>query len=152
MTIDYQNYEQEAQKIRNSNKTLLTDFESWLIESKLSSKTVKKHCSNIDFYINEYLLYTDAIPPEEGMNGGYVSMFLGYWFIRKALWASNTSIKDYATSLKKFGKFLLEKNKITDEDYTSIVTTIRDEMSDWQATLKRYDDPSIVDSEDIWGF
>jgi site-specific recombinase XerD len=86
------------------------------------------------------------------MDGGYVSMFLGYWFIRKALWASNTSIKNYATSLKKFGKFLLEKNKITDEDYTSIVTTIRDEMSDWQATLKRYDDPSIVDSEDIWGF
>jgi len=152
MTIDYQNYEQEAQKIRTSNKILLTEFESWLIESKLSSKTVKKHCSNIDFYINEYLLYTDAIPPEEGMNGGYVSMFLGYWFIRKALWASNTSIKNYATSLKKFGKFLLEKNKITDEDYTSIVTTIRDEMSDWQATLKRYDDPSIVDSEDIWGF
>jgi hypothetical protein len=152
MPTDYEEYNRETKKIRSANKKLLVEFESWLKDSGLSSKTIKSHCSNIDFYINEYLLYTDAIPPEEGMDGGYVSMFLGYWFIRKALWASSTSLKANAASLKKFGRFLFEQNKITKEELDSITSTIREEMPEWQATLKRYDDPSITDSEEIWGF
>lgn len=151
MTKDYEVYKRESHIIRAANKELLVKFENWLRDSGLSTKTIEKHCSNIDFYINEYLLYSDAIPPEEGMDGGYVSMFLGYWFIRKALWASATSIKSYAASLKKFGKFLFENNKISEEELNEISSTIREEMPEWQATLNRYDDPSITSSEEIWG-
>ena len=32
-------------------------------------------------------------------------MFLGFWFIRKAMWASQSSIKGNATSLKKLYTF-----------------------------------------------
>jgi len=152
MPVDYEAYEQECQIIRATNNLLLEDFEKWLKDSGLGQKTVRKHCENIDFYINHYLLYSDAVTPEEGMDSGYVSMFLGYWFIRKALWASATSVKNNAVSLKKFGKFLSEQNKITEEDLDSISQTIHEEMPEWLATLARYDDPSIEDSEDIWGF
>jgi len=151
MSEDYETYKKETQKIRASNKILLVEFESWLKDSGLSTKTIKRHSSNIDFYINEYLLYTDAVSPEEGTNSGYVSMFLGYWFIRKALWASATSLKTNAASLKKFSKFLFENNKISKEELDEISSTIREEMPEWQAVLRRYDDPSITDSEEIWG-
>lgn len=152
MNIDYQEYEQACEKIRASNQLLLDDFATYLEQSGFSERTVYKHQSNIDFYINEYLLYDEAVPPEEGLNGDYVSMFLGYWFIEKALWASKTSIKSNATSLKKFGKFLFERGQIDIEDFESITEIIRKEMPEWLDTLARYDDPSVESYEDIWGY
>lgn len=55
---------------------------------------------NVDFYINTYLLYEDAIPANEG--AGHISMFFGDGFPRKAMWAGRSSIKANAASLKKF--------------------------------------------------
>jgi hypothetical protein len=100
MLNDYEQYEIECKRIRESNEKLLEDFENWLRKSNLADKTIGKHVKNIDFYINEYLLYEDAIEPQDGVFS--VSMFLGYWFIKKAMWASEASIKSNAASLKKF--------------------------------------------------
>jgi hypothetical protein len=36
-------------------------------------------------------------------------MFLGYWFIKKAMWAKQSAIKSNAASLKKFYTFMHEK-------------------------------------------
>jgi len=52
----------------------------------LSKKTIDKHVSNVDFYINDFLLYEDAIEAADGVSS--MGMFLGYWFIRKAMWSS----------------------------------------------------------------
>ena len=57
---DYEKYEEDCDKIRRSNTDLLNEFESWLKTSGLTSKTINSHRSNIDFYINEFLLYEDA--------------------------------------------------------------------------------------------
>jgi hypothetical protein len=51
----------DCKKIRKANESLLADFETLLKSSGLSDKTISNHLSNIDFYINEYLLYEDAI-------------------------------------------------------------------------------------------
>ena len=147
---DYENYEADCQKIRTANQKLLTDFESWLESSGLSEKTIRNHLSNIDFYINEYLLYEDAIEAKDGVDS--VSDFLGYWFIKKAMWSSKSSIKSTATSLTKFYSFLLEKGLIDKDDLNSLKETIKEGMTDWLETLERYDDPSIEDIEDVWGF
>jgi intergrase/recombinase len=113
----------------------------------LSEKTLKNHLSNIDFYINEYLLYEDAVEAKDGVDS--VSDFLGYWFIKKAMWASESSIKSNATSLKKFYTFLLEKGLIDKEDLQQLKETIKEEMDDWLETLKRYDNPDI-EMDDVW--
>ena len=97
---DYEKYEEDSKKIRKVNERLLNEFETWLKSFGLSEKTINNHVSNIDFYINEYLLYEDATEARNGADA--VGMFLGYWFIRKAMWASKSSIKGNATSLKKF--------------------------------------------------
>ena len=71
-----------------------------------------------------------------------VSMFLGYWFIKKAMWASQASLKSNAASLKKFYAFLLEKGLIEQEDLIELEETIKDEMPEWIEELNRSDDPS----------
>jgi intergrase/recombinase len=147
---DYEKYEADCKKIRRANQKLLTDFESWLKSSGLSEKTLKNHLSNIDFYINEYLLYEEAVEAKDGVDS--VSDFLGYWFIKKATWASQSSIKANATSLKKFYSFLLEQGLINKDDLNELKETIKDEMSEWLETVERYDDPSIEDMSDVWGF
>ena len=85
---DYEKYEADCRKIRKSNEKLLLEFEKWLKLLGLSEKTITNHRSNIDFYINEYLLYEDATEAKDGIHS--VSMFLGYWFIKKAMWTSVT--------------------------------------------------------------
>ncbi|MCA2625357.1 MAG: phage integrase SAM-like domain-containing protein [Microcystis sp. M20BS1] len=131
---DSQKYEADCQKIRKVNHELLKDFESWLESSGLSEKTINNHISNIDFYINEYLLYEDAVEAKDGVD--MVGDFLGYWFIKKALWASQSSLKSNAGSLKKFYTFLLEKGLIDKDDLRELKETIKEEMSEWLETLE----------------
>jgi len=78
---DFEKYEKDCQKIRKANDGLLNEFEVWLKSSGISKKTTNQHLSNIDFYINEFLLYEDATESKDGAIE--VGMFLGYWSYEK---------------------------------------------------------------------
>ena len=142
---DYEKYEADCKAIRKANKRLLNEFEAWLKASALSAKTIKDHLSNIDFYLNEFLLYEDATEAKNGLDA--VGMFLGYWFIKKAMWASQSSIKANATSIMKFYTFMHESDLVDEKDLFYLKQIIKEGMSEWLATLERYDDPSV---EDVW--
>ncbi len=124
---DYERYENECKKIRKTNEQLLNEFEVFLKSTGLSENTISNHLSNIGFYLNEYLLYEDAIEATEGV--GAVGMFLGYWFIKKAMWASRSSIKGNATSIKRFYTFLYEKGLIEKNDLDDLKEEIKESMS-----------------------
>ena len=147
MSFDYEEYEKACEKIRKSNEKLLARFENWLVKKNLRQKSIDKHIENIEFYINDYLLYEDVYEPEEGVSS--VNMFLGYWFIRKAMWASETSIKSNASSLKKFYSFMVEIGRVDKEELDEMKLTIKENMADWISTLMRYDDPSITDMGEV---
>ncbi len=144
----YEQYEQKCKKIRKDNESILNDFQKWLSDRKLSKKTMRKHISNVEFYINDFLLYEDAIEASDGTSE--VGTFLGYWFIKKAMWANKTAIKENAASLKKFYQFMLEKRKISKESFEDMKETIKEEMPEWLATMERYDNPDIEDMEEVW--
>lgn len=133
---NYEAIEKKSELIRTDNAALLKEFKVWLLNTDISKKTLNQHISNTDFYINDFLLYSEAIPA----NKGHVNIdhFLGFWFIRKAMWASNASIKQNATSLKKFYTFMLAKELIEDGDLAYLKSTIKDEMSEWLESLDRY--------------
>jgi len=147
--MNYKEYEKECKRIREENKELISGFENWLSSKGLSQKTIDKHTLNVDFYVNEFLLYEDAIEAKDGV--GEIGMFLGYWLIKKALWANKTSIRENASSLKKFYQYLYEIGKVSEEDFLTLKETIKEDMPDWLATMDRYDDPEIEDMEDVWG-
>ena len=76
-------------------------------------------------------------------------MFLGYWFIRKAMWARAAIIQSNARSLKKFYEFMLNRGEVFPEAVTAMKQRIKEDLPEWMATLKRYNDPA-VDVENVW--
>lgn len=146
---EYEKWEKDCKKIKKHNNKLLEDFEEWLQKTGIKSKTINKHYSNVELYINNFLLYEDATQAKDGI--GDIGMFLGYWFIKKAMWASVSAIKENASSLKKFYQFMLEKEEISNEDYEDLKETIKSNMPEWLATIERYDNPDIEDMGEVWG-
>ena len=146
---EYDDFEAEIEKIQKENRVLLEKFASWLKQAGLSKTTINRHVSNIDFYINEFLVYEEPQWPEEGVL--HIGYFLGYWFIKKAMWSSVAAIKANAASLKKFYAFMLEEDLIEKKEFEDMKKTIREEMPEWLETMARYDDPSIEDMGEVWG-
>lgn len=142
----YKKYEKNCKKIREANEGLLTDFETWLISFGLAPKTIVQHISNIDFFINDYLLYEDAIEAFEGVHK--VSMYLGYWFISKAMWASASSIRSNAASIKKFYAFMLAKGLVDPQALDILAQTIKEDMPTWLAQMKRHDQDALEMDDD----
>ncbi len=147
MMDEYDQYEAECEKVRKENRNVLDGFRKYLELKKLSEKTVNKHVYNIDFYINDFLLYEEPLKPREGVN--MLNSFLGYWFIRKALWASVTSIKENITSLKHFYSCLHQNGDVTSEELYEMKQDIKENKDEWLETLRAFDDPN-TDLEDLW--
>ncbi len=137
-------FDAECDAIRQQNDVLLEQFALWLSQSGLSEKTVLKHVDNMAFYINDFLLREEPQEPEEGSR--LIGWFLGDWFIRKAMWASQTSIKGYAATFKKFYGFLVEQGRLQPQDFDELKREIKDEMPQWLENLRRYDN---VDWDDF---
>lgn len=137
--MDYDEYLDKCESIRETNNQLLDLFAEDLTASGLTNKTINRHISNVDFYINEFLLYEDALTMESGTE--MLDSFLGDFFIRKCMWSTPGNIKTTAASIKKFYKCMLDHNKIPKEDYASLSSEIKDSMEIWQETCEMYNDP-----------
>jgi site-specific recombinase XerD len=146
--MDYEKYEKECDRIRQDNIQLLEKFDAWLEEKGLADDTIQKHVSNIEFYINYFLLYEEAIEAKDGALK--IGIFLGYWFIRKAMWSSVQHIKNNAASLKKFYKFMLEKGQIEQEDLDDLHEIIKEEMPDWIDAMREFDNLGEQAMENFW--
>ena len=133
---DYEKYEAACKQIKKTNEGLLTEFKASLQAAGLSQKTINNPADNVSFYINEFLLYESAVAARDGIHS--VSMYLGYWFIRKAMWASQASIKSNAASIKKFYTFLAEKGLVDKDDLDELAQTVKTEMPEWLKAVRRY--------------
>ena len=142
----YRQYEEDCKKIRQVNQDLLTGFEAWLLGLGLARKTSAGHRLNTDFFINEFLLNEEAIAATEGVS--HIDLYLGGWFIEKAMWASPASIKSSAASIKKFYAFLLAQGLVTKPDVDLLAQTIKDQMPAWLAAMKRQQDRFDADEDD----
>ena len=129
--------EKEQNAVRKANETHLKNFEEWLKNQGLTNKTVRNHLVNVEFYINDFLCYYDALDVKHGCYK--ISNFLGDWFIRKAMWSSGAQIKTNAASIKKFYAFMLEIGVVEQKDYDELTETIKEEMPDWLDEMEQYD-------------
>ena len=148
--MDYEEYEKECDKMRKLNEAYLSLFEADLRASGLKDKTIDRHLSNVDFYINEFLLREDIETMQDGAY--HLDSFLGYFFIRKCMWSTPNSIKTTAASLKKFYKSMLAHGKIQQEDYDSLCEDIKENMDQWCADCAQYNDPYADIPFDFFGF
>lgn len=98
--MDYEEYEKRCEEIRKQNDELLNIFVDDL--KGLSPKTINNLLRNVNFYINDYLLNDDILTFDQGIE--VIDNYFGYFFIRKCMWSTPSTIKSTAVSLKKFYK------------------------------------------------
>lgn len=135
---EYELWERTGAEIRQENSQLLEQFTDYLSAKKLSKKTIDKHRLNIDFFINEYLLYDTLIRPTDGINA--IDGFLGSWFIRKAMWASVATIKTYLTSFKHFYTFMAQIGLVERVQLLDMKEEIKECKEEWLEAIRSYDE------------
>ncbi len=128
----------QAVLIIEKNKTLLDEFKQWLTAQGLTQSTIRHHLSNIDFYINEYLLCNTITEAKDG--AASVGIFLDSDMLRKKQSASPSQLRRYAGSLKKFYRFLHEKSLVDADSLADLKQTLKQ-------TRPRHNATSI---ENIW--
>ena len=136
MEESYEEHELACERIREDNAGRLKVFKESLEKAGLSAKTVARHVNNMDFYLNVYLLRYGAIPTSEGIDR--VGSFLGDWFIRKCMWSTPASIRQYVASFKKFDKCMLSAGEIDASDYARLEDIIKEEKDDWIEECEAY--------------
>ena len=124
------------------NDALLSEFEKFLIsEQKLKKKSAQKHASHIEFFANEYLAGYEGVTLWQGYDD--VGGFLGYWFIRKAMWASVVVIKENVVSFQLFYDFLALIGRINNQERKELDERINEDYPTWLERMARYDDPEF---------
>lgn len=114
----------------------VAEGESDLVSAGLSKSTIRKHLSNVDFYINTYLLREEALDMDQGCIK--IGMFLGYYFIHKYMQSMPENIKTTAASIKKYYKCMLEHKCIDKADYEFLCSEIKEYMEEWQEDCARF--------------
>lgn len=135
--------EKKIEKNKKRNKKFMKEFEEYLKEKNLKDKTIKKHLSNVDLFINDYLNYYDIETPEEGINSVY--SFLSGWFIEKCMWATVYTTKETAASIKKFYAYMSEKGYVKKEDYKELCEELKDSMDEILEYLDAFDNGTYYD-------
>lgn len=140
---DYKIWEKKVEENQKRNEKFINEFENWLKEKNLAKKTIKKHINNASLYINDFLNYYDIHKMEEGYY--LVYDFLDGWFIEKCLWASKNSLKETATSIKKYYECMCEKGYIKTEEYKQLCKEIKDNMDNFLNQMDAFDDGTYYD-------
>ena len=146
--LNFEEYERQCELRRQENEKYLKAFQSTLETSGLSRKTIDGHLSNVDFYLNTFLLREEPCKMEEGMSGWWVEEYFGDFFIRKCMWSTPGNMKTTAASVKKFYKCMADLEYVDREEYQDMCAYIKENMKQWQEDCARYNDP---DEDDPFG-
>ena len=85
----FEEYDRACEEVRKENAEYLKLFEADLTEKGLSPKTIRNHISNVDLFINEFLLREDAQSIETGIDN--LDPFF-YFYIHKCMWSTPASV------------------------------------------------------------
>ncbi len=127
-----------SDEMPEENRRYLRYFEEDLQRSNLSTRTIDRHMMNADLYLNDFLCYHEEEKMEDGP--GSINFFMMTFFIEKCMWASASSIRQTAASIKKFYKSMLVRNLISQSDYDELTDTIKSHMNEWLEELRRFDE------------
>src|SRR5919199_5719832 len=123
-----QAYDQQVAAIRATNQPLLAAFLAWLKQAGLSAPTIITHVENMEFFAT-YLVYYEPLKRLDQAESGDVWMFLADWFPRKALWASERSVKAYLATFKKFFTWMRETGQVPAATTARVLETLKTERA-----------------------
>lgn len=112
-------------------------FREDLEKKGFTTKTVRNHCMNVDFYIDYLDRYHEA-EIEDGIQYEYLADFFGYFFIRKCMWSTPATLKSTAASIKKFYKCLYEQHMIDEKNFKDFLSIMKDFVPEWAEECDMY--------------
>ena len=127
---------------KKHNKILLEEFQNNMKESGLTQKTIRNHLGNVGLFINDYLFWEEIAPENSDEE---IDIFFDDWAIRKNVIFSESSMRQFASSVKKFYKFLYESGWIDKEKHDGIKHTFKDGLPDWLISVRQYEDDLYKD-------
>ncbi len=80
---------------------------------------------------------------EDGVHELY--SYLSGWFIEKCLYASKTTIKENAASIKKFYQCMSENGYVSKKDYQSLCDDIKQNLDECLDMVEEYDNGTYYD-------
>lgn len=131
-------FDEWVKKEEKRNKKFIDVFAKDLQESGLSDKTIRGHLSNVSLFLNDYLLYYQEDTKMEDAIG-CVNDFIGYFFIHKCMWATPSSVKSTAASIKKFYKCMASHGFVDEEDYNCLCEKLKLNMNSYLEELYEFD-------------
>ena len=137
--MDYLDFSEQNE---DTNHEYLLLFQEDLENAGLKDKTIYNHLSNVNLFINDFLIYNMDATMEEGVT--MLGDFLGDFFIRKCMWSTPATVKTTAVSLKKFYKSMAEHGKIEKKDYDYVCRDIKESMEYWQECCAEYNNPDFL--------
>lgn len=139
---DYDEEPDEAISARKENKKYMDMFLKDLKASGVSDKTIQNHMDNVDFYLTDYLPFTDeeCTDMKAGAEAFNLRDFFGYFYIHKCMWSTPNNLKTTGASIKKFYKCMADHGEISKDKYKELCTLFKEEMSDWQEECRRFND------------
>ncbi len=123
-------YDEEVEKIRAYNQPILDGFQDWLENAGLAPETVNSHVENIDFFA-EYLVYYEPLRKLDDADATAVYSFLADWFPRKAMWASESSMRSNMASFRKFFQFLRVSGRIHEDIEGQVRETLKESKDEF---------------------
>ena len=110
--------------------------------SGISAKTIQNHMDNVDFYLTDYMPFTDEeyTDMKAGAESFNLRDFFGYFYIHKCMWSTPNNLKTTGASIKKFYKCMADHGEISKEKYKELCTLFKEEMADWQEKCRRFND------------
>ncbi len=131
-------FEMNTKEILEKNDEYITIFAKYLEDNGLKNNTINKHCVNVSFYINEYLIYYQNKTMEEGTDFENLDGFFGDFFIRKCMWSTPKSIKENLAGLNKFYKCMFEKKYISSANYKNYKNIVKNYKEAWAMYCHEY--------------
>ena len=139
---DYDEEPEEAIEARKENKKYMDMFLKDLKAAGLSEKTINNHFENVDFYLTDYLPFTDndSTDMKAGAETFNLRDYFGYFYIHKCMWSTPNNLKTTGASIKKFYKCMADHGEISKDKYKELSDLFKEEMADWQEECRRFND------------
>lgn len=142
--VDFERWEKENEK---RNRYFLEVFRSDLENARLTEPTIRRHLSNVDHFLEE-MQYREGAIMEDSVPLR-IAAYMSDEFIRRGPGSSESAIKSFAISMKKFTKSMEDHRLIKKGSYRSLRDDLEDEID---VALRRqryyYSDQASEDLED----
>ena len=132
-------YDRQVAEIHAYNARFYEQFAAWLVASGLSTRTIKTHVENVQFFADEYLTYYEPLRRVDEADASDIGSFLSNWFLRKAMWSSPNAVRSNIASFKKFFTWMGQQGHMDADAVAEILLDLKENRDEYVEAAQAYE-------------